>query len=204
MASEDRRARRSRRLLRESFVSLVLERGFSAVTVEDIAARADVGRATFYTHYSDKDALLDQIVSDLIDDMNARMAPLVSTSTEGFTGKPVLEMFRHVAEERAAYRVVLRGEGDGRALRRFTEDRVAAAVEVFTGRAASTGVTLRIDAQLLARAWVGELVAVMQWWLETESTLTPEEITETLLDLSLRGRYWASGFDGEPSAHRTA
>lgn len=200
MPSEDRRSRRSRRLLREAFLSLVLERGYSAVTVEDITERADLGRATFYTHYADKDALLDQVVTELIEEMQRRVRPLVAESVKGFTGKPVLEMFRHAAEERDAYRVVLRGEGDGRALRRFTEDRSSAAAEMFAERAAAQGVRLRIDAEVLARAWVGELIALLSWWLESGSTASAEEITGQLLDLSLRGRYWASGFDDEPPA----
>lgn len=200
MAAEDRRVRRTRRLLRDALVSLVLERGYAGVTVEDITERADLGRATFYSHYTDKDALLSQIVTDLIDELQERLRPLVPASSVGFTGKPVLEMFRHAAEERDVYRVILRGEGDGRSLRRFVDDRSAAAAEVFAARAQALEVTPRIAPTVLARAWVGEQVAVLQWWLESDPPpLSPEEVTEMLLDLSLRGRYWASGFDGEPS-----
>ncbi|MEU2257679.1 TetR/AcrR family transcriptional regulator [Nocardia xishanensis] len=202
MPSEDRRSRRSRRLLREAFLSLVLERGYSAIKVEDITERADLGRATFYAHYADKDALLDHVVTELIEEMQRRLQPLAAESVQGFTGKPVLELFRHAAEERDAYRVVLRGEGDGRALRRFIDDRSSAAAQIFSERAAARNVTLRIDAEVLTRAWVGELVALLSWWLESDSTSSAEEITGQLLDLSLRGRYWASGFDGEPPTGR--
>lgn len=200
VGTEDRRVRRSRRLMRDALVSLVLERGYSSVTVEDITERADLGRATFYSHYTDKDALLAQIVSDLIDELEDRLRPLVPASSVGFTGKPVLEMFRHAAEERDVYRVILRGEGDGRALRRFVDDRSAAAAEVFSARATELGVSPRMDVDVLARAWVGEQISVLQWWLESDAPpVPPEEITEMLLNLSLRGRYWASGFDGQPA-----
>lgn len=185
--------------MRDALVSLVLERGYAAVTVEDITERADLGRATFYSHYTDKDALLAQVVSDLIDELEDRLRPLVPASSVGFTGKPVLEMFRHAAEERDVYRVILRGEGDGRALRRFVDDRSAAAAEVFSARAAALGVSPRIDVHVLARAWVGEQISVLQWWLESDPPpQSPEVVTEMLLNFSLRGRYWASGFDGEP------
>ncbi|MFE2995232.1 TetR/AcrR family transcriptional regulator [Nocardia sp. NPDC059246] len=198
MVSEDRRSRRSRRLLREAFVALVLEHGFAAVTVEDITERADLSRATFYGHYTDKDALLDAVVTELIEEMQRRLQPLVANSVKGFTGKPVLELFRHAAEERDAYRVVLRGEGDGRALRRFVEDRATTTATVFAARAAAAGVELRIPADMLARAWVGEMIQVMAWWLEQGMPQSAEEITDELLKLSLRGRYWASGFDDLP------
>ncbi|WP_406238865.1 TetR/AcrR family transcriptional regulator [Nocardia sp. NBC_01009] len=201
MPVEDRRVRRSRRALRDSMVSLVLERGYANVTVEDITDRADLGRATFYTHYTDKDDLLNNVVTDLIEDLQERLRPLIPASSAGFTGKPVLELFRHAAEERDTYRVILRGEGDGRALRRFIDDRTAAAAQVFAARAEAHGTAPKIDVEILARAWVGEQVAVLQWWLETDPPpMQPEQVTDMLLDLSLRGRYWASGFEGEAPA----
>lgn len=177
----------------------MLEHGFASVTVEDITERADLSRATFYGHYTDRDALLDSVVTELIEEMQRRLQPLVANSVQGFTGKPVLELFRHAAEERDAYRVVLRGEGDGRALRRFVQDRTAAAVQVFSARAGELGVTPRLPTDLVARAWVGEMVQVLTWWLEEEMPQTPEAVTDELLNLSLRGRYWASGFDGQPA-----
>lgn len=195
---EDRRVRRSRRALRDALISLILERGYASVTVEDITARADLGRATFYTHYTDKDDLLEHIVTDLIAELQERQRPLVSTSSVGFTGKPILEMFRHAAEERDTYRVILRGEGDGRALRRFADAQAATAAAVFAARAEAQGVTPNVDIELLARAWAGEQIGVLQWWLEPETpAMTPEAVTTMLRDLSLRGRFWASGFEGE-------
>ena len=57
-AKTDRRIARTRRALRESLSSLVMERGWSAVSVQEICERADIGRSTFYLHYADKDELL--------------------------------------------------------------------------------------------------------------------------------------------------
>ncbi|MFF5722520.1 TetR-like C-terminal domain-containing protein [[Kitasatospora] papulosa] len=49
---------------------------------------------------------------------------------------------------------------------------------------------------MLARAWVGEQVGVLQWWVEQDAPpMPPEEVVRMLLDLALRGRYWATGFD---------
>ena len=41
----------------------------SAVTIRDITERADVAYATFFRHYEDKDALLDEVVDVILDDM---------------------------------------------------------------------------------------------------------------------------------------
>ena len=58
----DPRVRRTRRLLQDALHSLLGEKRFSAITVQDIAARATVNRATFYAHYVDKQALAADVL----------------------------------------------------------------------------------------------------------------------------------------------
>jgi AcrR family transcriptional regulator len=60
----DPRAQRTRRLLRDAFRALMQERGYERITVGDIAARATVNRATFYLHFRDKDALLEEVLRE--------------------------------------------------------------------------------------------------------------------------------------------
>ncbi|MCI0550259.1 MAG: TetR/AcrR family transcriptional regulator [Anaerolineae bacterium] len=55
---EDRRIRRTRQLLRDSFLELLKEKRYEDISVQDISARADVARSTFYVHYMDKEDLL--------------------------------------------------------------------------------------------------------------------------------------------------
>lgn len=62
----DPRARRTRKLLEHACLELLTERGFRAITVGDIAARAEVNRATFYAHFTDKNALMDCIIREKI------------------------------------------------------------------------------------------------------------------------------------------
>jgi len=56
--SIDRRAARTRRALHDALMTLILRKGFDALTVQDIAREADVGRSTFYAHYPSKEELL--------------------------------------------------------------------------------------------------------------------------------------------------
>lgn|SRR5512145_1100026 len=55
---QDRRVRKTRQQLRDALINLILERGWDAISVQDICARADVGRSTFYVHFADKEELL--------------------------------------------------------------------------------------------------------------------------------------------------
>jgi AcrR family transcriptional regulator len=176
-------------------VALVLERGYAAVTVEDIVARADVGRATFYTHFKDKEALYDDVVKAVLDELKIRMGP-VDREEVGFTGRPVERLFQHAAADPEPYRMILRGEGDGRGLRALVTAWADSAYEVFAARVEAQQVRPRVDLRVLARAWVGEQVSVLQWWLEAADPRPDvDRVVETLVELSRRGRSWASGFE---------
>jgi AcrR family transcriptional regulator len=59
-AKPDRRTERTRHALMMAFVNLVLTRGYEAISVEDIAEAANVGRSTFYMHHKSKLDLLKQ------------------------------------------------------------------------------------------------------------------------------------------------
>lgn len=61
---EDPRARRTRQLLIQAFGELLKEKSFQSITVQDIAQRATVNRATFYAHFEDKYALLNAMIRD--------------------------------------------------------------------------------------------------------------------------------------------
>lgn len=71
----DRRRRRSREMLKRSFIELMREKGFTAITVKDITDRADVNRGTFYAHFPDKYALLEQSIRDKFRSLLDRRLP---------------------------------------------------------------------------------------------------------------------------------
>jgi AcrR family transcriptional regulator len=62
MKREDPRVIRTRKLLEDAFVGLLAEKSFHAISVQDIAERATVNRATFYAHFEDKYVLLDHVI----------------------------------------------------------------------------------------------------------------------------------------------
>src|SRR5688572_17611341 len=61
----DRRVEKSKRALAEALVRLMIDKGYEAITVADIAERANVGRSTFYAHYADKEDLLQESLRGL-------------------------------------------------------------------------------------------------------------------------------------------
>ncbi|GAB4555439.1 MAG: TetR/AcrR family transcriptional regulator [Anaerolineales bacterium] len=58
----DPRVKRTRALIQQAFSELLAEKGFASLTVQDITERAEINRATFYAHYPDKFALLEESI----------------------------------------------------------------------------------------------------------------------------------------------
>src|SRR5919108_3084865 len=54
----DRRIQRTCKALRTALLEIIKEKGYDAISIEEITERANVGRATFYLHYKDKEDLL--------------------------------------------------------------------------------------------------------------------------------------------------
>ena len=64
---EYRSAIRSRRFIRQAFLELLKEKRFDKITVTDIVNRADINRSTFYAHYTDVKALIEEIQYEIVD-----------------------------------------------------------------------------------------------------------------------------------------
>lgn len=60
----DPRVKRTRELIVRAFEDLVAEKGHTGLTVQEIAERATINRATFYAHFRDQYELLDHYVSE--------------------------------------------------------------------------------------------------------------------------------------------
>jgi AcrR family transcriptional regulator len=102
----DRRVARTRAMLQQAHLSLILEKGYEAITVDDICDAANVGRSTFYAHYTSKDDLrrsgLEHLRKELVD----RQKDVLATPGDvrdrilGFS----MTMFEHARDHIDLYR----------------------------------------------------------------------------------------------------
>lgn len=61
----DRRVKKSRAAIYQAFISLLNQKSYESITVQEIIDLADVGRSTFYSHFETKETLLEELCQDL-------------------------------------------------------------------------------------------------------------------------------------------
>ena len=65
---EDKRIRRTKKLLRQALTRLMQQKDFQSITVTDVVREADINRGTFYAHYRDVYDLREKIEAEMIED----------------------------------------------------------------------------------------------------------------------------------------
>jgi AcrR family transcriptional regulator len=189
---KDRRVRKSQRALREAFISLVLERGYDSVTIEDIAERADVARATFYAHFEDKEQLLTSLFEELTEELALRLTA-VQGAPETIRTYIVMELYAQAAEFRDLYLVCLRGAGNGRARAAYLDIIASRAEVVFAERLRSAGHEPGVPLAVMARAFAGAHVTLLQDWLESGDVSNIDSAVNVQMTLLTNGFAWALG-----------
>src|SRR5690348_11185904 len=169
------RVRRTQKLLRETLIELIEERGFEALTVGDLTERAMVSRAAFYRNYQDKYALVEQIFEEAMGDLFSAVGEL---GTE-HPADVWVTFFEHIDGYERLYRALLGSKGSPWFVRKMRSALSDLIME--RGRFAHGPSVSEHSAHTFADGFVPDLVSTLfveaiTWWLEQEKPYTPREI----------------------------
>ena len=184
-----RRVARTKAAIEDAFVALVLEHGYDRVTVEDITDRADLARATFYAHYPNKEAVQFSVFNRLTQDLVQRLAGQGGPPT-AVPRDAIAAAYKHAAEMPALYRACL---SDTRTRQAHLSTLSRYAEQNFRDRLTARGTQPRVPVPVMARAFVGAHVAILEAWLASELHGDIEELASMTLDLLIYGTAWADG-----------
>ena len=182
---EDRRIQRTRALLQNALVSLMIEKPFESITVQEIIDRANVGRATFYAHFADKKTLLTSRIEDLRAALLRRQRDALSESRNGNrTFSFSRAMLEHASDSLTLWRGIAGRESGAFVISRIQE----MLAELVRNDIVALGVTRKnADREALVQHLTGGFVALMVWWLNDGRQLSIEEVDERFTTLAWRG-----------------
>jgi AcrR family transcriptional regulator len=93
---DDPRVLRTRQLIREAFSVLLQKKGFDTITIKDIAQKAAINRATFYAHYEDKYALLEEIIEQAFNKMFPEQVMNAQEFTDEICNQLILMTYNYI------------------------------------------------------------------------------------------------------------
>ncbi|HEU4329102.1 MAG TPA: TetR/AcrR family transcriptional regulator [Roseiflexaceae bacterium] len=167
-SSQDRRIVRTHRLLAEALMELILEKGYEAVTVRDITERADVGYATFFRHYTDKEALLHEVVNVVLEDLVQLLQPQRASGDNIALGT---ELFRYVAGHSRLCLALLGSKGSPLLVRRII---AAGTANVLSENVQRPDAAIPIE--VAAHHLIAATLHLIEWWLEHDMPYPPERM----------------------------
>lgn len=163
----DARIGKTRAALATAMLDLVAERDFSSITVADIVARADIGYATFFRHYRDKEELLFDAADRLIDELLPTMLPAPRAED---TRSAAIALCRFIEERRPICRALFAGGAEPQVRRILTERSIARGET--TGLPDPPGLPPRLAHIHAVRATLG----ILAWWFDEAPHMGCDEV----------------------------
>lgn len=161
---------RSRQALCTALLALLEEKAFEKITVRDITARADIGYATFFRHYPDKDALLNDLVAEEINKLLAMTVPIVFTVD---TLASAQALCAYLWEHRKLWSALFTGG----AANKLKEEFVSQAQQLAADRAQAHS---WLPGDLNVVFAVSATVEILAWWLKQSDPPPVKQIAEIL------------------------
>ncbi len=186
--AQDRRVQRTRKLLRDALMELMLEKGYDAVTVQDIIDRANVGRSTFYAHFIDKQQLLLSGMEQLRQSL--AQEPRVAPAAPGRPGASLLSfslpMFQHAQSNYRLYQALV-VKGGSIMVEQFAQPMLTGLVHDELAALAPPGAPLPIPLDVVVLYTVSAFLALLKWWLDHKMPCSAEEVDQMFRALTMPG-----------------
>jgi AcrR family transcriptional regulator len=193
----DRRVARTSNLLQDALVALIIDKGYDAITVQDILDKANVGRSTFYAHFLDKHDLLmgglERLKTGLAEQQEVTLTHISvapdSSGSSGMNVRPLafsLPMLLHVKSHHRLYKAFV-GRQSGTMvmfhIQRLLADLARAEIQ---GRLPpKTQSSIPIEA--VVQTTIGAYLALLGWWMDHKMPCSAEELDAMFQRLVLPG-----------------
>jgi AcrR family transcriptional regulator len=199
----DRRTRRTRLALEQALLELIEEQSYETITIQQITDQANIGRATFYLHYTDKEQLLLATLRGLTEDLDRRLPTLTGQDLLAGDRRLLVAVFQQVGRFRRLYQALLGEHGPSLVARRLhnslakqIEKRVVAPL----AREAREDTAPLVPVTFLAAYLSGALLAAYMWWLDRDCPESPEEMAILVQHANRPVLLRTLGFEAERSA----
>lgn len=171
----DQRVQKTRKQLKKSFIQLVNELGFDAVSIRDVTNHAGVGYRTYFRHYKDTRELLEDALKEFAAEVKQVLLPPDSLE---MTERNVITMFQFIEKNVDLFRALYRAPN--------FEDYLAPLAEFGRKVGRVVFVPSYIPQPILEAHFLGSMMNLQRWWVENGMPIAPEEMGRYAHDLIVR------------------
>jgi AcrR family transcriptional regulator len=160
-STPDRRIQRTRQLLLNSLLDLILEKGYEMITVQEIIDRVNIGRSTFYFHFRDKEELLFSGFENLretYEDFYKRLSPEQTGWDFSFT------LFQHAEQNRLMFKALFAKQVGDNLLRHIEKNLSMLLTEHF--RSIWDEKKQTIPLEVFVTFFISTFLGLLIWWLD--------------------------------------
>lgn len=180
---EDRRVRRTRRLLKQGLAELMEEKEFKNITVKDITERMDLNRGTFYLHYRDTYDLLEKMENEVLEEVQSLIDTYVKPGTPQSLYSVLNPVMDYIVENRKLCRAIFENQACGDFIGKFRDLMYRNGEELISKRLSPAN-KKRYN---LAFGFIAYgVMGTVQHWFDSNMDLSKEEVVE-ILYLSITG-----------------
>ena len=185
----DRRVQRTRQLLKDALVSLLVEKPYDTITIQNIIDRANVGRSTFYAHYQDKEVLLLSSIEEVVHSLIWGVQESAGGAAGHGESSPILStepIFRHAQEQHRLHKAMVAGRGID-VITSTIQTHLSRHIRERIEQRLPEGQSLSVPPPVMATHLAGALMTLLIWWLEHDMPYSPERMDDMFQALTMPG-----------------
>jgi len=193
----DLRVLRTRQSIRKAFYELIQEKGYEAITIQDIADRAMINRNTFYLHHQNKPDLLETCINELLSELKETfvLCPISMNPFNISVLETVMQtVLEHISRNITFYYAMLIDENRIYQFRAKMETIIKDKLNEEGNPARETGnAPLAISKELLLEYLASAFMGVIIWWIKNDRPLPADEVSSQFSIIAVHGRLKATG-----------
>ena len=180
---EDRRVRRTKKLLTQALTQLLQEKQINEITVKELTDLADMNRGTFYMYYKDIFDMLEKIEDGLFEALEEIVFLHEHDDVSQQTKPILLDLLRFIEENQEICRVLLSPHGDINFLHRLNQVVREKCLQMWPNKEDKNDATFEYHYSFVVYGCVG----VFRAWLNSECQEPAEKMAEMADAMIRRG-----------------
>lgn len=186
---DDRRIQKTRKQLRDSMMELILDRGYDDISIQDVTDRANLGRATFYLHYREKDELYADVIRSMAEEYFASLPKPDPKKVQLFNAQHLKQLFNFVENHYDFYRIIIIGRGAMLTFMVLTDIAKEYILKLAKTYSPDFEEIIGIPSDFWLNFNASTLMSTIFWWLENNMPYSADEMARMYEKMSFYANF---------------